>query len=218
MISIPAGLRVWLATGHTDMRKGFDGLALIVQETLKRDPHGGHLFVFRCRRGDLIKCLWSDGQGLCLFAKRLERGRFLWPSTADGTVTISTAQLGYTASSADALIARLSLEIEKLRRTLYGARSERKERLIDQLEMQLRLAQVLRNFPKCSWIELTWRQPPLGPMFKSKSDERKRQFDHQFPAWLSLESSIPSTGAWNPPSAPLLDPIVERVPGTLRYT
>ena len=86
MIPVPAGVRVWLATGRTDMRKGFDGLALIVQETLKRDPHSGHLFVFRGRRGDLIKCLWHDGQGLCLFAKRLERGRFLWPSTADGTV------------------------------------------------------------------------------------------------------------------------------------
>ena len=95
MIPVPSGARVWLATGHTDMRKGFDGLALMVQETLKRDPHGGHLFVFRGRRGDLIKCLWHDGQGMCLFAKRLERGRFLWPSTADGTVTISTAQLGY---------------------------------------------------------------------------------------------------------------------------
>ena len=95
MIPVPAGVRVWLATGRTDMRKGFDGLALIVQETLKRDPHSGHLFVFRGRRGDLIKCLWHDGQGLCLFAKRLERGRFLWPSSADGTVTISAAQLGY---------------------------------------------------------------------------------------------------------------------------
>ena len=101
MIPIPAGVRVWLATGHTDMRKGFDGLALIVQETWKRDPHGGHLFVFRGRRGDQIKCLWSDGQGLCLFAKRLERGRFLWPSTADGVVTISTAQLGYLLEGID---------------------------------------------------------------------------------------------------------------------
>jgi transposase len=101
MIPIPAGVRVWLATGHTDMRKGFDGLALTVQETLKRDPHGGHLFVFRGRRGDLIKCLWHDGQGMCLFAKRLERGRFLWPSTADGTVTISTAQLGYLLEGID---------------------------------------------------------------------------------------------------------------------
>ena len=79
MIPVPAGVRVWLATGYTDMRKGFDGLALIVQETLRRDPHSGHLFVFRGRRGDLIKCLWHDGQGLCLFAKRLERGRFLGP-------------------------------------------------------------------------------------------------------------------------------------------
>ena len=80
MISLPAGARVWLATGHTDMRKGFDGLALLVQETLKRNPHNGHLFVFRGRRGSLIKVLWHDGQGMCLFAKRLERGRFVWPS------------------------------------------------------------------------------------------------------------------------------------------
>ena len=101
MIPVPAGVRVWLATGHTDMRKGFDGLALMVQETLNRDPHGGHLFVFRGRRGDLIKCLWHDGQGMCLFAKRLECGRFLWPSTADGTVTISTAQLGYLLEGID---------------------------------------------------------------------------------------------------------------------
>lgn len=63
MILAPSGARVWLAAGHTDMRKGFDGLALLVQETLKRDPHGGHLFVFRGRRGDLIKVLWHDGQG-----------------------------------------------------------------------------------------------------------------------------------------------------------
>ena len=55
MIPVPSGVRVWLATGHTDMRKGFDGLALLVQETLRRDPHGGHLFVFRGRRGDLIR-------------------------------------------------------------------------------------------------------------------------------------------------------------------
>lgn len=82
MIPAPSGARVWLAGGHTDMRKGFDGLALLVQETLKRDPHGGHLFVFRGRRGGLIKVLWHDGQGLCLFAKRLE-GRFIWPSPID---------------------------------------------------------------------------------------------------------------------------------------
>ena len=68
---------------------------------LKHDPHSGHLFVFRGRRGEHIKCLWHDGQGLCLFAKRLERGRFLWPSTALGTVTISTAQFGYLLEGID---------------------------------------------------------------------------------------------------------------------
>jgi transposase len=95
MIPVPSGTRVWLATGHTDMRKGFDGLALLVQETLKRNPHNGHLFVFRGRRGGLIKVLWHDGQGMCLFAKRLERGRFIWPSPADGTIAVTPAQLGY---------------------------------------------------------------------------------------------------------------------------
>jgi transposase len=74
MMPMPSGVLVWLASGHTDMRKGFDGLALLVQETLKRNPHNGHLFVFRGRRGSLIKVLWHDGQGMCLFAKRLERG------------------------------------------------------------------------------------------------------------------------------------------------
>jgi transposase len=78
-----------------------DGLALLVQETLRRDPHGGHLFVFRGRRGGLIKVLWHDGQGMCLFSKRLERGRFLWPSPADGVVTITPAQLGYLLEGID---------------------------------------------------------------------------------------------------------------------
>jgi transposase len=100
-IAIPSGTRVWLATGHTDMRKGFDGLALLVQETLRRDPHNGHLFVFRGRRGSLIKVLWHDGQGMCLLAKRLERGRFIWPSAADGTVAITAPQLGYLLEGID---------------------------------------------------------------------------------------------------------------------
>lgn len=75
MISLPTGTRVWLATGHTDMRKGFDGLALLVQETLRRDPHSGHLFVFRGRRGDLIKVLWHDGQTQDRGEPGGERGR-----------------------------------------------------------------------------------------------------------------------------------------------
>ena len=68
MIGIPGNVRVYLVCGVTDMRKGFDGLAVRVQLTLQLDPHGGALFVFRGRRGDLIKVLWWDGQGLCLFA------------------------------------------------------------------------------------------------------------------------------------------------------
>ena len=78
MIPLPSGARVWLATGHTDMRRGMPGLALLVQEVLKRDPYGGHVFVFRGRRSDLIKIIWHDDQGMCLFSKRLERGRFIW--------------------------------------------------------------------------------------------------------------------------------------------
>jgi transposase len=75
------------------MRKGFDGLSLAVQEHLKRDAFSGQLFVFRGRRGDLLKALWWDGQGLCLFAKRLEKGRFIWPQAKSGAVTLSPAQL-----------------------------------------------------------------------------------------------------------------------------
>ena len=72
------GTRVWLAAGHSDMRKGWASLALQVQEVLGHDPHSGNLFIFRGRRSDLIKVIWHDGQGMCLFAKRLERGRFIW--------------------------------------------------------------------------------------------------------------------------------------------
>ena len=101
MIPVPAGTRVWLAGGRTDMRKGFDGLAVLAKEVLRQDPFSGHLFVFRGRRGDLIKVLWWDGQGLCLFAKRLERGRFVWPSPADGRVVITPAQLAMLLEGID---------------------------------------------------------------------------------------------------------------------
>ena len=101
MIPLSADVRVWLATGHTDMRKGFSSLGKIVQETLKRDPHSGHLFVFRGRRGDLIKVIWHDGQSACVYTRWLDRGRFLWPSEEDGAVTVSTAQLGYLLSGID---------------------------------------------------------------------------------------------------------------------
>lgn len=101
MIPVPSGVRVWLAVGRTDMRRGMNGLALQVQETLKRDPHGGDLYIFRGRRGDLIKVLWHDGLGMSLYAKRLERGRFIWPSPADGIVAITPAQLAYLLDGID---------------------------------------------------------------------------------------------------------------------
>ena len=101
MIPMRSDVRVWIATGHTDMRRGMNGLALQVQEGLKRDPHAGDLFVFRGRRGDLIKVLWHDGLGMSLYAKRLERGRFIWPSPADGVVAITAAQLGYMLEGID---------------------------------------------------------------------------------------------------------------------
>ena len=101
MIGLPAGTRIWLAAGATDMRKGFDSLAVQAQTVLGKDPFSGHVFCFRGRRGDLVKLLWWDGDGLCLFAKRLEHGRFLWPSPADGTVAISSAQLAYMLDGID---------------------------------------------------------------------------------------------------------------------
>ncbi|PNE09591.1 MAG: hypothetical protein CR217_19305 [Beijerinckiaceae bacterium] len=79
--------------GRHPVDVGFDGLAVMVQEVLMQDPHSGALFAFKGKRGDLIKLLWWDGQGLCLFAKRLEKGRFIWPMAATGTVSLSAAQL-----------------------------------------------------------------------------------------------------------------------------
>ena len=101
MIVPPSGVRVWLATGATDMRRGMNSLALQVQETLHRDPHAGDFYVVRAKRGDLLTILWHDGLGMSLYAKRLERGRFIWPSPADGVIRISAAQLGYMLEGID---------------------------------------------------------------------------------------------------------------------
>ena len=93
MIPVPASTKVWLAGGITDMGKGFAGLAASAEAILNTDPYNGHLYVFRSRRGDLIEVIWWDGQGACLFSKRLEKGRFVWPSVADGKVHVTAAQL-----------------------------------------------------------------------------------------------------------------------------
>jgi transposase len=91
MISLPAGTRIWLAAGVTDMRRGFDGLTAQVQQTLDADPFTGHVFVFRGRRGD----------GLCLFIKRLEAGYFIWPQASTGSVQLSAAQLSMLLEGID---------------------------------------------------------------------------------------------------------------------
>lgn len=101
MIPVPSGARIWIATGFTDMRKGMQGLSLLVQESLGRDPFAGDVFVFRGRGGSLIKALWHDGIGLSLYAKRLDRGRFVWPVTVDGVVALTAAQMSYLLEAID---------------------------------------------------------------------------------------------------------------------
>ena len=101
MIELRAGTRIWLAAGITDMRRGFHGLSAQVQTVLEQEPYSGHVFVFRGRRGDLVKLLWFDGDGLCLFQKRLERGRFIWPQATSGTVALSRAPLSMLLEGID---------------------------------------------------------------------------------------------------------------------
>ena len=83
---IPSGARVWIAMGHTDMRRGMQSLAAQVQQHFFKDPFAGDLWVFRGRSGSLVKIIWHDGIGLSLYAKRLEKGRFIWPSAIKASV------------------------------------------------------------------------------------------------------------------------------------
>jgi transposase len=101
LIGLPASTRVWLAAGATDLRRGLDGLAALVQTTLTANPYSGHVFAFRGKRGDLIKILWWDGQGLCLLTKRLDRGRFIWPQADSGSVSLTPAQLSMLLEGID---------------------------------------------------------------------------------------------------------------------
>ncbi len=101
MMRLGAGTRIWIVAGVTDLRRGFVGLSGMVQTVLKDDPFSGQVFVFRGRRGDLIKLLWWAGDGLCLFAKRLEHGRFIWPQATSGTVSLTQAQLSMPLEGID---------------------------------------------------------------------------------------------------------------------
>jgi transposase len=101
VIPVPAQTKIWLAAGVTDMRKQFNGLSALAEAVLKQDPYSGHLFVFRGRRGDLIKIVWWDGQGACMFSKRLEKGKFVWPSAKDGKISATPSQLSMLLEGID---------------------------------------------------------------------------------------------------------------------
>jgi transposase len=101
MIGPPAGTHIWIVAGVTDLRRGFMGLSGMVQTALQQSPYSGHVFIFRGRRGDLIKLLWYSGDGLCLLAKRLDRGRFIWPQATGGTVSLTPAQLSMLLEGID---------------------------------------------------------------------------------------------------------------------
>jgi len=101
MMGLASGLRIWLAAGVTDLRKGMDGLSALVQTALQENLYSGQMFVFRGRRGDKIKILWHSGDGLCLFCKRLTDGRFVWPQAQSGAVSMSAAQLSMLLEGID---------------------------------------------------------------------------------------------------------------------
>ena len=98
MIAFPAGMCVWLAGGATDMRRGMNGLALQVQQGLGRDPHAGDLFVFRGKRGHMVKILWHDGIGMSLYVKRLDHGRFMTGRSGSRRHSSATCSTGSTGA------------------------------------------------------------------------------------------------------------------------
>ena len=103
MMMVPPGTKIHLALGYTDLRKGFDGLSLLVQEVLKKDPFLGHMFVFRGRKADTIRILFWDGNGMCMFCKRLQQGHFIWPSLHETgtTIMLTSAQLAMLIEGID---------------------------------------------------------------------------------------------------------------------
>ena len=101
MIALAPGTKVYLAWRPVSMRYGFDGLAALAARVLEADPYSGHLFLFRSKKADHLKCLYWDGTGLCLFAKRLKVGKFVWPPVVDGGLVLTPAQLGLLIEAMD---------------------------------------------------------------------------------------------------------------------
>ncbi|ECC5870121.1 IS66 family insertion sequence element accessory protein TnpB [Salmonella enterica] len=101
MISLPSGTCIWLVASITDMRKSFNGLGELVHHALDENPFSGHLFIFCGLKGDTVKILWADADGLCLFTKRLEEGQFIWPAVRDGKISITRSQLAMLLDKLD---------------------------------------------------------------------------------------------------------------------
>jgi transposase len=102
VLTISPAVRIYVATGATDLRRSIDGLAALVRERFDLDPFAGHLFLFRNRRGDRVKILAWDQSGFWVFYKRLERGTFAWPAETDGApVTLRSSDLLLLLSGVD---------------------------------------------------------------------------------------------------------------------
>jgi transposase len=101
VIGPPSGTRVWLVAGHTDMRKGVDGLATLIQNRLKEDPFTGEVYLFRGKRGNIIKVLWASPEGMTYLYKRLDDAKFIWPQVRDGTVCLTNAQVSMLLEGID---------------------------------------------------------------------------------------------------------------------
>jgi transposase len=93
MLTLPPSVQIWCATAPTDLRRGFDGLSALVRSQLARDPLAGHLFVFRNKKADRVKVLYWDRDGFCIWYKRLERGRFHFPTADAGCLELTPGQL-----------------------------------------------------------------------------------------------------------------------------
>ena len=150
MIGPGTGVRVYLACGATDMRKGIAGLSAMAQDVLRQKPASGAVFAFRGRRGDRLKLLYWDGQGFCLYYKVLERGRFPWPNTEAGVARLTSAQLAMLWEGID------------WRRPDWGAPPARGGEFI-----LLNLLVLLAN-PDAAWyLSACPNRPTFSPMTRS---------------------------------------------------
>jgi len=101
MIYLPANVRVFLAPGSTDMRKAINSLSILVEAALRLDPFSGHLFVF-CNQGrTILKILYWDRNGFCLWQKRLEKHRFKWPQNTEEVMEIGARELSFILEGLD---------------------------------------------------------------------------------------------------------------------